>query len=643
MPMESQSSSGPSARDDLDHNLLRSLVDNVQDVITVIEPDGTILFQNPAIETVMGYRPGALLEHSVFDYLPPDDHQTVQNAITDALSRPTGTASADHRFRHADGSWRYCESIGKVIRRDDGRINIVATTRDLTDRHVMECHNHLLLSALDSAANSIAITDADGRIVWVNAAFTTTTGYSFDEAVGRNPNILKSGRHDQPFYQQLWDTIKSGNVWTSELINKRKDGSLYTEEMSITPVRDERGDIRHFVAIMQDVSARVETDRQMRLLSSIVEQTTEGIAVLDMDGHIMFVNSAYAQMHGYLPEQLLGKHLSILCDGEHLPLVNAAIRQAIETGTYVGELGRVRADGSRFPATVHGSLLCDEQGKPIGVIGAVRDITDLKATEKLEQERESLQSAVQAMNQVFGVLGHELRTPLAALRASSELLLDGTASGIEAAAGPLINMIHDETVRMAKMVDNILEAARLNSGRAKWQWSSVDLDKTCHDAVRTIMPLIDSARVALECHVDPPGLIMQGDADAIRRLLINLLNNAVKHTTAGKIAVAVHEAVACGRRQIIITCRDTGEGINPQIADKLGEPFALNAGLVGGQYVSGAGLGLAICKGITAAHGGTITVRSKRNSGTTFRVTLDADLDEPQSFDASINIAQEAA
>jgi len=643
MPMESQSSSGPSARDDLDHNLLRSLVDNVQDVITVIEPDGTILFQNPAIETVMGYRPGALLEHSVFDYLPPDDHQTVQNAITDALSRPTGTASADHRFRHADGSWRYCESIGKVIRRDDGRINIVATTRDLTDRHVMECHNHLLLSALDSAANSIAITDADGRIVWVNAAFTTTTGYSFDEAVGRNPNILKSGRHDQPFYQQLWDTIKSGNVWTSELINKRKDGSLYTEEMSITPVRDERGDIRHFVAIMQDVSARVETDRQMRLLSSIVEQTTEGIAVLDMDGHIMFVNSAYAQMHGYLPEQLLGKHLSILCDGEHLPLVNAAIRQAIETGTYVGELGRVRADGSRFPATVHGSLLCDEQGKPIGVIGAVRDITDLKATEKLEQERESLQSAVQAMNQVFGVLGHELRTPLAALRASSELLLDGTASGIEADAGPLINMIHDETVRMAKMVDNILEAARLNSGRAKWQWSSVDLDKTCHDAVRTIMPLIDSARVALECHVDPPGLIMQGDADAIRRLLINLLNNAVKHTTAGKIAVAVHEAVACGRRQIIITCRDTGEGINPQIADKLGEPFALNAGLVGGQYVSGAGLGLAICKGITAAHGGTITVRSKRNSGTTFRVTLDADLDEPQSFDASINIAQEAA
>jgi signal transduction histidine kinase len=333
----------------------------------------------------------------------------------------------------------------------------------------------------------------------------------------------------------------------------------------------------------------------------------------------------------------------MLYDDEQRPLVTAAIRQTLETGGYSGELERVRADGSRFPARIHASVLNDENGRPIGVIGAARDITAVKAAERIELERASLENAVQSMNQVLGVLGHELRTPLAALRASSELLQTELKPCLDADAAMMVNMIHDETVRMAQMVDDILEAARLNSGRAKWQWSSINVQKNCHDAVSTVMPLVDSARVTLECLVDPPHLVMQGDADAFRRLLINLLTNAIKHTDQGSIAVTIREAVAHGRRQVAITCQDTGEGIDPKVCGKLGEPFALNAGLIGGQNVTGSGLGLAICKGIVAAHGGTITVRSKRHRGTTFSVTLEADLDQPQAFTEPIDITQEAA
>src|ERR1017187_3540157 len=108
-------------------------------------------------------------------------------------------------------------------------------------------------SALEAAANAIVITDRKGSIEWVNAAFTRLTGYSRDEAIGRNPRVLKSGSHDTAFYQRMWQTVLSGDVWQGALTNKRKDGSLYDEEMTITPVRSESGEISHFIAIKQDI------------------------------------------------------------------------------------------------------------------------------------------------------------------------------------------------------------------------------------------------------------------------------------------------------------------------------------------------------------------------------------------------------
>jgi sigma-B regulation protein RsbU (phosphoserine phosphatase) len=111
-------------------------------------------------------------------------------------------------------------------------------------------------AALEAAADSIVITDTDGTIRWVNPAFSKLTGYSSDEALGENPRVLKSGMHDPPFYKHMWDTINSGQVWNGEVVNRRKDGSLWTEEMSITPVRNEQGQIVDFVAIKRDITDR---------------------------------------------------------------------------------------------------------------------------------------------------------------------------------------------------------------------------------------------------------------------------------------------------------------------------------------------------------------------------------------------------
>ncbi len=122
----------------------------------------------------------------------------------------------------------------------------------------------LQLTVLQSAANAIVITGRDGAIEWVNPAFTKLTGYSTAEAIGKNPRVLKSGMHDKAFYKEMWTTILNGRVWHGEVVNKRKDGSLYTEEMTITPFSNQEGAITHFVAIKQDVTSRKQAEEALK-------------------------------------------------------------------------------------------------------------------------------------------------------------------------------------------------------------------------------------------------------------------------------------------------------------------------------------------------------------------------------------------
>ena len=143
-------------------------------------------------------------------------------------------------------------------------VNALVSMVDITEIRQGEAERRMQMAALEAAANGILITDHDGVITWVNPAFTTLTGFSSDEAVGQNPRIVSSGRHSKVFYKLMWDTIQDGQVWHGELINHRKDGSEYTEEMTITPVRANGNKITHFIAIKQDISERRSLEDQFR-------------------------------------------------------------------------------------------------------------------------------------------------------------------------------------------------------------------------------------------------------------------------------------------------------------------------------------------------------------------------------------------
>jgi len=154
---------------------------------------------------------------------------------------------------------------------------------EITERKRAEQFLRLQNAALDAAANAIVIIDAAGVIRWVNSAFTSLTGYTREEALGRTQSmLLRSGTHDEPFYKNMWDTILSGRVWSGEIVDRRKDGSLYTEETTITPVRDEAGDIVRFIAIKQDISERKRSEEraqdayeQLRILAARLNNVRE--------------------------------------------------------------------------------------------------------------------------------------------------------------------------------------------------------------------------------------------------------------------------------------------------------------------------------------------------------------------------------
>lgn len=205
----------------------------------------------------------------------PDDWQVVKASLDPHLRGETDLYSAEHRLLHKQGHWVWVHDTGRVLEWDfHGQpIRAVGIHQDISLRKASELRDHLLVSALETVEHGVVITDIDARIEWANKAFETLTGFSHDEAIGMQPNeLVKSGKQDPAFYQNLWDTIQSGNTWRGEIVNQRKNGELYDEELVISPVKDQQGCIRHFVGVKQDVSERKRIQTELWELA-----TTDGL------------------------------------------------------------------------------------------------------------------------------------------------------------------------------------------------------------------------------------------------------------------------------------------------------------------------------------------------------------------------------
>ena len=268
---------------------------------------------------------------------------------------------------------------------------VMQRTRDLSEALK---HLNLQAAALKAAANAIVITDFHGTIMWVNQAFTTMTGYSEEEILGKNPRLLKSGEQPESYYAQLWSTISSGKVWKGEIVNRRKDGTIYTEEMTITPVTQHVGQANwsHFIAIKQDITERKQSEEELyrsrQMLQTILNNIPQRVFWKDRNCTYVGCNWAFATDAGLNnPAEIIGKSDFELAWSGTADRYRADDKLVMEQGSAKlnFEETQSRPDGSLLWLRTNKLPLWDREDKVIGVIGTYEDITERKVTEERVQ------------------------------------------------------------------------------------------------------------------------------------------------------------------------------------------------------------------------------------------------------------------
>jgi PAS domain S-box-containing protein len=558
--------------------------------------------------------------------LHPEDREGAIAAVAGVFEH--GQLRHEYRFFRKDGSMLWVlDTLIRISDGDDGLVKIFGAWTDITDRKRSEESLRLQSAALNATANAMVITNAEGVIEWVNPAFTKITQYPCEWAIGKNPrDLVKSGLQDQDFYDSMWQAILGGSVWNGTMTNRRKDGSLYIEEQTITPIRDVHGVITHFVAIKKDVTERIQTETaliesQQRLQRAL---TVGKIALWEWDlrtGAVYYspewashvggdtfdaagtLDDWFDRVHSDdLP--LLKRALNASCAASAPPL-QREFRLRDNTGTYRWVLMKA-------------SAVRDDAGALVRVVGTNVDVSERK---HLEHEFEQAQK-LESIGRLAGGVAHDFNNLLGVILGYTEVVLESQAEG---------TLLHSDLMEIKRAADRVVNLTRQLLAFSRRQVLTpevLNLNRIVREAEKMLRRLIGED-IALRLELAEDLGRTMADPGKVVQVLMNLAVNARDAMPRGGTLTITTENAKLNDTidsqrfmvqpgaYIHLRIADDGTGMDEATQSKVFEPFFTTK-----EQGKGTGLGLATVYGIVKQSGGYITLHSTPGVGTTLDIYL---------------------
>jgi PAS domain S-box-containing protein len=523
----------------------------------------------------------------------------------------------EHAARHKDGRTRVLESSGNPFFDEAGRYKgCKGLTRDITDRKRLEDEHAMKAMLLDSVKDAVFLHDTEGRIVYANEAAYVQLGYAGDSLSNMMFQRLLTPASAKDFSAQTEYAVKHGKV-VFESEHVRTDGGIMPVE---TQAHSLELDGEKFVLrLVRDISERKLTEKALKESEEKFRVTFEnapvGMCLTNTEGRILSVNGTLCGITGYSREQILQRSFTEFTHPEEIGPTSDWLRRLLAEEPAAGSVEQryLGSDGRVINMEVSASVLRQAQGKPAGLIMALKDITRRKEAERAQKQlMKELEKTNSEISQFNSLIAHDLQEPLRMVRSYSQLLEKRLAGKLDAEGEEFFSYVMNGGKLMQKMLEDLM--LYLHQGANPEKLQDTDMNEIVAQALALLKSSISENQAAVSCGRLP---VIFADKTQMLHLLQNLLGNAIKFK--GGKPPDIYVKCEAGETSYVFSVGDTGIGIAPQFLDRI---FKIFQRLHTREEYPGTGVGLALCRKIVENHGGRIWAKSEPGKGTVICFTI---------------------